>query len=102
MERGVDAWWDHLVDVLATIGEVTDRDPRGLTVVLVREDGSTQVVEIDITPREWDDMTSIGGWHMASGAQHVRQLVLDQPRAFRHLSYGHYVLTPANTDWERD
>jgi hypothetical protein len=102
MERGVDTWWDHLVDVLATIGEVTDRDPRGLTVVLEREDGSTQVVEIDMTPGEWGDMTGVGGWHRDAGAQYVRQLVLDQPREYRHLSHGHYVLAPAITDWERD
>jgi hypothetical protein len=102
MEPGVDVLWDYLVDVLATIGEVIDRDPRGLTVVLHREVGSTQVVEIDMTPSEWDDMTSIGGWHMSAGARHVRQLVLDQPRAFRYLTYGNYMLTPANTDWERD
>lgn len=102
MERGVDTWWDHLVDVLATLGEVTDRDPRGLTVMLERDDGSTQVVEIDMTPGEWDDMTCIGGWHRDSGAQHVRQLVLDQPREYRYLAYGHYRLAPAITDWERD
>lgn len=94
MERGVDTWWDHLVDVPATIGEVTDRDPRGLTV-LAKEDGSTQVVEIDMTPGEWDDTCSIGGWHMDSGAQHVRQLVLEQSRAFGYLTYVDYMLTPA-------
>jgi hypothetical protein len=71
-------------------------------VVLAREDGSTQVVEIDMTPGEWDDMTGIGGWHMDAGAQHVRQLVLDQPRGYRCLTYGHCTLVPANTDWERD
>lgn len=97
MERGVNTWWDHLVDVLATIGEVTDRDPRGLTVVLGREDGSTRVVEIDMTPREWDDMTGIGGWHMAAGAQHVRQLVLDQPRDKRYLVYSLYNLVPCDS-----
>ena len=102
MERGADTWWDHLVEVLATIGDVTDRDPRGLTVVLCRDDGSTQVVEIDMTPSEWDDMTGIGGWHMDAGAQHVRQLVLNQPRALRYLTVGNDVLTPATTDWERD
>jgi|SRR6478736_4486782 len=102
MERGVDTWWDHLMNVLATVGDVSQRNPHGLTVVRSSEDGSTQVVEIDMTPREWDEMTSIGGWHMESGARHVRQLVLDQPRALRYLSYGDYRLTPADTDWERD
>ena len=102
METGVDTGWGHLCDVLATVGDVTDRDPRGLTVVLGRDDGSTQVVEIDMTPGEWDDMTGIGGWHMDAGAQHVRQLVLNQPRTVRYLTYGHYALTPATTDWERD
>lgn len=55
-----------------------------------------------MTPGEWDDMTCIGGWHMDAGAQHVRQLVLDQPREYRYLAYGHYMLAPAITDWERD
>ncbi|WP_416955151.1 hypothetical protein ACNKF0_01325 [Nocardioides sp. T5] len=101
MERGVDPRWDHLVDILSTIGEVTDRVPRGLTVVLSRDDGSDQVVEVDMTPEEWDDMCSIGGWHMESGAAHVRQLVVDQPRACRYLTYANYVLRPAESDWER-
>lgn len=96
MERGVDTWWDHLVDVLATIGEVTDRDPDGLTVVLKRKDGSTQVVEVAMTPSEWDDMCSIGGWHMDAGAQHVRQLVLDQSRDKRYLVYDLYNLVPCD------
>ncbi len=55
-----------------------------------------------MTPGEWGDMTGVGGWHRDAGAQHVRQLVLDQPREYRYLSYGHYVLAPAITDWERD
>ena len=94
-------WWDHLIDVLATIGEVTERDPRGLTVVLTRGDGSAQIVDVDMSPSEWDDMCCIHGWHLEAGAQSVRDLVLDQPRAFRFLTYAHYSLTPARTDWER-
>jgi hypothetical protein len=94
MERGVNTWWGHLLDVLATIGEVSDRHPHGLTVALDREDGSTQIVEIVMTPSEWDDMTGIGGWSMAAGAQHVRQLVLDQPRDEPYLVYGQYTLRP--------
>lgn len=101
MERGIDTWWDHLVEVLATVGDVTARDPRGLTVVLDREDGHPQVVEVDMTPGEWDAMCGVGGWHMDSGAQHVRQLVLDQPRDCRFLVYAEYVLTPRDTCWER-
>lgn len=97
MERGVDTWWDHLLVVLATIGEVSDRDPRGLTVVLGRGDGSNQVVEIVMTPPEWDDTTGIGGWHMDAGAQHVRQLVLDQPRDKGYLVYSLYNLVPCES-----
>lgn len=102
MERGTDAWWDHLVDVLATIGAVSERRPRGLTVVLDRDGGGPQVVEIDMTRREWDDLIAIGGWQPESAAAHVRQLVLDQPRECRYLGYADYVLTPTTTDWERD
>lgn len=101
VERGSDPWWDHLVDVLATVGEVTERKPRGVTVVLTREDGSTQVVDVDMSPGEWDDMCSIHGWHLDAAAQRVRALVLEQPRALRVLTYAHYALTPASTDWER-
>jgi hypothetical protein len=96
MERGIDTWWDHLLDVLGTVGEVSDRDPDGLTVVLSRRDGLTQVVEIVMTPREWNDMTGIGGWSMSAGAKHVRQQVLDQPRDKRFLVYGLYLLTPCD------
>lgn len=97
MERGGDVGWDHLVDVLSTLGEVTDRDPHGLTVVLGPDGGSAKVVEMVMTPREWNDMTGIGGWSMAAGAQHVRQLILDQPRDKRYLVYGLYMLRPCDS-----
>lgn len=97
MERGVDTWWDHLLDVLSKVGEVSDRDPHGLTIVLRREGPPTQVVEIVMTPREWNDMTGIGGWSMSAGAEHVRQLVLDQPSDKRYLVYGLYMLRPCET-----
>lgn len=101
MKGRVNGLWDHLVDVLATIGEVAERYPRGLTVAVNRDDGSTQVVDIDMTPGEWEDMCSIGGWHVDAGAQHVRHLVLNQPPAPRYLTYAHYMLTPTVEDWER-
>ena len=91
-ERGVDTWWDHLVDVLATVGTVTERDPDGLSVVLATGDGSTRVVEVVMTPDEWDDMCSIGGWNRDSGAQHVRRLVLEQPPDKPYLVYNLYRL----------
>ncbi|WP_457192431.1 hypothetical protein [Nocardioides sp. P5_E3] len=96
MERGIDTWWDHLLDVLGTVGEVSDRDPHGLTVVLSRGDGPPQVVEIVMTPHEWSGFTGIGGWSMSAGAQHVRQQVLDQPRDTRYLVYGLYNLRPCD------
>jgi hypothetical protein len=97
MERGVNTWWDHLVDVLATLGEVTHRDPGGLTVALDGEGGSTRVVEIVTTPDEWDDMCGIGGWEMDAGAQHVRQQVKDLPRDKRYLVYSLYNLVPCDS-----
>jgi hypothetical protein len=101
MERGADSWWDHLVDVLSTVGEVSDRDPKGLVVKLDREDGPTQVVEVCLSPDDWDDMTSIIGWQRESGAQHIRDLVLRQPREYRLLIYRDYMLVPGVVDWER-
>ncbi|SFA93862.1 hypothetical protein SAMN05192575_10217 [Nocardioides alpinus] len=50
-----------------------------------------------MTPREWKDMTGIGGWSMSAGAEHVRQLVLDQPSNKRYLVYGLYVLRPCES-----
>lgn len=97
MERGVNTWWDHLVDVLASLGEVTDRDPGGLTVALDGKGGSTGAVEIVMTPDEWHDMCGIGGWEMDAGAQHVRQQVKDLPRDKRYLVYSLYNLVPCDT-----
>ena len=58
MPHEIDTWWDHLVDALGTVGEVTQRDPHGLRVVLGRDDTS-KVVEIVMTQDEWVDLVSI-------------------------------------------
>jgi hypothetical protein len=68
-----------------------------LVVTLDREDGSTQVVEVCLSPADWDDMTSIIGWHRESGALHVRDLVLKQPREYRLLIYRDYMLMPESS-----
>lgn len=47
-------------------------------------------------------MTSIIGWLKESGALHVRDLVLKQPREYRLLVYRDYMLVPGIVDWERD
>jgi hypothetical protein len=97
MERGADPWWDHLVDVLATIGEVSDRDPHGLTVTLAGDEVSTRMVEVVMTPAEYDDLTGIGGWEMDAAAQSVRQQVLDQPSEQQYLVYSLYNLVPCES-----
>ena len=99
MAHGEDAWWDALVTAVATVGRVTDRHPHGLVVEVDRDDGPPQVVELDITPEEWEEMNAISWGVVAVAAEHVRQLVLSQPRAHRYLSYADYRLEPSDTDW---
>ena len=96
MGRGTDTWWDHLVDVLATAGAVTERDPGGLTVVLGSDDTS-MVVEIVMTQDEWDDLVSIMWGDVEPAAQHVRELVLGRPRGRRYLVYSQYNLMPSDS-----
>ena len=97
MEDEFDTWWDHLVDVLGTIGEVRDRDPHGLTVTLAGDEGATRVVEVVMTQEEYDDLTGIGGWEMDAAAQSVRQQVLDQSAGQRYLVYSLYNLVPCDS-----
>ena len=96
MPHGIDTWWDHLVDALGTVGEVTERDPHGLTVVLGRADTS-MVVEIVMTQDEWDDLVSIMWGDVEPAAQHVRELALNQPRDQRYLVYSQYNLMPSDS-----
>ena len=92
-----DPLWRELVGALGSIGQVEDREPSGL-VVTARYVGSTPtVVEVVMTPDEWDDLVSIPwGQAVEAAAQHVRQLVLDQPREQRFLVYGQYELVPCD------
>ena len=50
-----------------------------------------------MTPSDWDDMCSVGGWHRDAGAQHVRQLVMDPSRDERYLVYNLYRLVPCDS-----
>lgn len=101
MSPNEDAWWDALVDALATVGRVTPREPHGLVVEIEREGEPPQTVELDITPQEWEDMNAMSWGIVTVAAEHVRQLVLRQPREYRYLSYANYRLDPAHTDWVR-
>ena len=85
-----DEWWSVLVSSLASFSEVADREPHGLVVTANRGDGATAVVEIVMTPDGWDDLVSVSWGVVETAAQHVRQLVLDQPREQRYLVYRHY------------
>lgn len=92
-----DPWWGRLVSSLASLGEVSQRDPHGLVVAADLGDEITIELEIIMTADEWDDLVSISWGDIDSAAQHVRQLVLGQPRDQRYLVYSYYMLVPSKT-----
>jgi ribosomal protein L16 Arg81 hydroxylase len=95
-----DEWWNVLIDALSTVGHVEDRVPRGLVVTVDRADGR-QVVEIDITPKEWEEFNAMSWGVISVAADHVREQVAALPRSFRVLTYVNYKLEPSNSDWDR-
>jgi len=97
MDAGVDSWWNALVSVLNSSAVVTERQPCGLVVSADRDDGPAMVVEVVMTEDEWDDLVSIHWAHVEPAAQHVRDLVIGQPRNQRYLVYSQYELVPSAT-----
>ena len=89
--------WDELVTGLASFAEVSPREPHGLVVSRPRKDASRAVVEIVMTPDEWDDLVSISWGRLDSAVQHVRQFVLDQHKDLRYLVYEQYRLVRSRT-----
>lgn len=87
--------WSVLVDVLGSLGDVAGREPVGLVVSTRRGDVTRRRIEIVMTEDEWDDMVSIMWGEVEGAAQHVRQLVLQQPRDKRYLVYSQYMLEPS-------
>ncbi|GAA1807735.1 hypothetical protein GCM10009795_061130 [Nocardioides hankookensis] len=96
MSSDVDPWWFTLVDALGEIGSVDVRQPSGLIVRGERADGTPLVVDIVMTPDEWDDLVSISWGVVATAAHHVRGLVLGQPPDLRYLVYDCYQLVPCD------
>ena len=89
------SWWSALVDVLGSLGDVSGREPVGLVVSTRRGDVTRRRIEIVMTEDEWDSMVSIMWGEVEEAAQHVRQLVLQQPRDKRYLVYSQYMLEPS-------
>ena len=92
-----DSSWAVLVGVLKSFALVSDRQPVGLIVSAERNDGTRVVVEIVMTPDEWDDLVSITFGVLATAAQYVRELVLEQPSTKRYLVYSMYNLVPLDS-----
>jgi hypothetical protein len=90
-------WWNFLVDVLGSLGVVQERNPYGLVVSAQKPDGTSAVVEIVMTPDQWDDLVSIPWGAVDLAADHVRGLVLNQPPDQPYLVYdGCYELLPSD------
>lgn len=96
MSEEPDQWWTVLVEVLESMGSVEEREPGGLVVSARQHDGSSTVVEIVMTPEEWDDLVSIMWGSVELAAEHVRELVLQQPPDRRYLVYSLYRLVPCD------
>lgn len=91
-----DPWWTALVETLGSSGVVKERDPHGLVVDAHKADRTSTVVEIVMTPDEWDDLVSIMWGSVELAAEHVRELVLAQPSDQRYLVYNLYRLVPCD------
>ncbi|CAI9403981.1 hypothetical protein HIDPHFAB_04088 [Nocardioides sp. T2.26MG-1] len=75
---------------------VEEREPHGLVVDARKPDETSAVVEIVMTPDEWDDLVSITWGSVELAAHHVRELVLEQPSDRRYLVYDLYRLVPCD------
>jgi hypothetical protein len=93
-----DPWWTVLVATLGSLGSVEERDPYGVVVDAGEPGGTSTVVEIVMTPEDWDDLVSImwGTGSVELAAQHVRELVREQPQGKRYLVYDCYRLVPSD------
>lgn len=89
------SWWSVLVDVLGSVGEVSAREPVGLVVSTRRGDVTRRRIEVVMTEDEWDSVVSIMWGEVEEAAQHVRQLVLQQPPDKPYLVYSQYMLEPS-------
>lgn len=96
MSVELDPWWTVLVDVLGSAGVVEERDPYGLVVSTRKADGTSTVVEIVMTAEEWDHLVSMWWTVIEAAAEHVRELVLNQPSDQRYLVYNCYQLSPCD------
>lgn len=96
MSARPDPWWTVLVEALGSSGVVEERDPHGLVVSVSKSDGTSTIVEIVMTPDEWEDLVSIMWGSVQLAAQHVRELVLEQPSDRRYLVYNLYRLVPCD------
>lgn len=92
MTVDVDEWWALLVSVLESVASVSAREPEGLVVSDERGDGTRAVVEIVMSPEEWDDLVSMMWGSVRAAAEHVRDQVLSQPTDKRFLVYHLYNL----------
>ncbi|TYL45481.1 hypothetical protein FXB39_17720 [Nocardioides sp. BGMRC 2183] len=94
METEHDPWWDDLTAALASMGQVTDREPVGLVVATAQARAAMLEVEIVMTPEEWDDLVDIG-WGVIEGAvEYVCNLVRERTPQERFLVYSQYQLVP--------
>ena len=70
--------------------------PGRIQVTVAKPDGSSQVVEIVMTPDEWDSVVSVIG-DFESQTQRIRQTVLGLREHERFLVYRLYELVPSAT-----
>ena len=92
-----DRLWERLLDYLDGWSTATEVEPGRVEVAMENSNAPYRVVEILMTPHEWDDMVTIPWGDFDSAAQEVQKAVLRLPSQERFLIYRDYELVPSAT-----
>lgn len=85
--------WERLFQFLDGWSTAAEVEPGRIEVTVEHPDGSTRVVEILMTPDEWDDMVTVPWGDFDSAAREVRKTVLGLRDHERFLVYAQYELS---------
>jgi hypothetical protein len=87
--------WERLTEFLNGWAVAAEVAPGRIEVTWSNPDGTVRVVDILMTPGEWDEMVTIPWGDFDSAAQAVRTAILALRHHERFLVYGQYELVPS-------
>jgi hypothetical protein len=89
--------WERLLEFLNSWSSAAEVSPGRIEVTLEQPDGTPRLVEIVMTPDEWDDMAAVAWGDFDDAVQKVRKTVLGLGSRERFLVYRDYDLHPSAT-----